>query len=108
MFVIIPLRLADISIRAFDILPISSFLHRNEPPKLMFRLPFDIFSNRTNETGEEFILNFKENGDCFFLNENNGDYSCRVYESRSEICRKYPSMPSQNDVCNSNRGMAAK
>jgi Fe-S-cluster containining protein len=71
------------------------------------KLPFDIFSNRTDGAGEEYFLNFKENGDCFFLNENNGDYSCGVYESRAEVCRNYPSMPNQIDVCNSNREISS-
>jgi Fe-S-cluster containining protein len=83
-------------------------LHEIRELKKLTGLPYEIYSGRIDEAGEEYYLTFKENGDCFFLNENNGDYSCRVYESRSEICRNYPSMPSQNDVCNSNRGMVAK
>lgn len=68
-------------------------------------LPFYIFSSRVDEAGEAYYLNFKDNGDCFFLNENNGNYSCSVYELRSEICKNYPSMPSENAVCNSNQEM---
>jgi uncharacterized protein len=66
-------------------------------------LPSDVFSNRKGEAVKEYFLDFKENGDCFFLNEKNGGYSCGVYESRSGICRNYPSRPSQNEVCYSNR-----
>jgi Fe-S-cluster containining protein len=66
-------------------------------------LPSDVFSNRKGEAVEEYFLGFRENGDCFFLNENNGIYSCGVYESRSAICRNYPSKPSQNEFCDSNR-----
>ena len=66
-------------------------------------LPSDVFSNRKGEAFDEYFLDFKENGDCFFLDENNGDYSCAVYLSRSEICRNYPSKPLQNEVCDSNR-----
>jgi len=40
---------------------------------------------------EEYFLQFQKNGDCFFLNENNGSYSCSVYEIRPEICKNYPS-----------------
>ncbi|PKN33949.1 MAG: hypothetical protein CVU61_10940 [Deltaproteobacteria bacterium HGW-Deltaproteobacteria-19] len=68
-------------------------------------LSFDVFTNRKSEAVEEYFLQFLENGDCFFLNENNGDYSCRVYEARPRICRNYPSKPSQNEVCASNREM---
>jgi Fe-S-cluster containining protein len=68
-------------------------------------LSSDIFSNLIDKGGDEYFLDFKKNGDCFFLNENNGDYSCGVYESRSETCRNYPSKPSQNAVCNSNQEM---
>jgi uncharacterized protein len=66
-------------------------------------LPFDMFTNPKGETVEEYFLQFKENGYCFFLHENNGDYSCGVYEARSEICRNYPSKPCQNEVCNANQ-----
>jgi uncharacterized protein len=66
-------------------------------------LPSDLFSIQKGEAGGEYFLQFKENGDCIFLNENNGDYSCRVYKARSEICKNYPSKPKQNEVCDSNR-----
>jgi Fe-S-cluster containining protein len=78
-------------------------LHEVRELEKLTGLSADIFSTRKNEAGEEYFLNFKENGDCFFLNECNGDYSCGVYESRGEVCRRYPSMPSQIDVCNSKR-----
>jgi Fe-S-cluster containining protein len=68
-------------------------------------LPFDAFTNQKGETNEEYFLQFKENGDCFFLNENNGEYFCSVYEARSGICRNYPSTPSQNEACDANRKM---
>ena len=67
------------------------------------KLPSEFFTNQKGGAGEEYFLQFKENGDCFFLNENNGDYSCGVYEARSKICRNYPSKPSQNKICDSNR-----
>ncbi|MBA4367567.1 MAG: hypothetical protein C0403_08000 [Desulfobacterium sp.] len=66
-------------------------------------LPFDMFTNPKGKAVEEYFLQFKENGYCFFLNENNGDYSCGVYEARSAICRNYPSKPNQNEVCNANQ-----
>ena len=61
------------------------------------------FSNQKGRAVEEYFLDFKENGDCIFLNEKNSEYSCGVYEARSAICRKYPAKKSQNDVCDSNR-----
>ena len=69
------------------------------------KLPSNFFMNQKGEAGEEYFLQFKENGDCFFLNENNGDYSCGVYEARAKICRNYPSKPNQNEACDSNREM---
>lgn len=68
-------------------------------------LPFSVFTNKVGKAVEKFFLQFKENGDCFFLNENDGGYSCGVYEARSEICRNYPSGPHQNEVCNANRAL---
>jgi len=76
----------------------------NELEKLT-GLSSHVFTNQKGEVGEGYFLKFKDNGDCIFLNENNGDYSCGVYESRSGICRNYPSKPSQNEVCDSNRAM---
>jgi Fe-S-cluster containining protein len=66
-------------------------------------LPFDVFANKKGKAVEEYFLQFKENGDCFFLNETNGLYSCGVYETRSAICRNYPSKPRQHEVCAANR-----
>lgn len=68
-------------------------------------LPSDLFASQKGESGEGYFMQFKENGNCFFLNENNGDYSCGIYESRSRICRNYPSKLIENEVCDSNRGM---
>jgi len=62
-------------------------------------LRFDVFTNPKGKADEEYFLKFKENGDCYFLNGNTGNYSCGVYEVRSNICRNYPSEPSQNEVC---------
>ena len=69
----------------------------------MTGLPTGAFTNQKCRAVEEYFLAFKENGDCIFLNENNGEYSCGVYEARSAICRKYPAKKSQNEVCDSNR-----
>jgi Fe-S-cluster containining protein len=82
-------------------------LHEIHDLEKLTGLPFDAFSGRIDEAGEDYYLDFKENGDCFFLKEENGDFSCSVYESRSEMCKNYPSKPSQNDVCNSNLEMMA-
>lgn len=66
-------------------------------------LPSDVFANQKGEAVEEYFLKFKKNGNCFFLNESEGDYLCSVYEARSKICRDYPSKPCQHKVCNANR-----
>ena len=62
-------------------------------------LPFEVFTNPKRKAIEEYFLKFRENGCCFFLNENDHTYSCRVYESRPEICRNFPSTPAQKDAC---------
>jgi Fe-S-cluster containining protein len=65
-------------------------------------LSLDVFTNAKGKAVEEYFLKFKENGDCYFLNTNNGSYSCDAYEARSAICRNYPSNPSQNKACEAN------
>ncbi|BBO69520.1 hypothetical protein DSCA_34500 [Desulfosarcina alkanivorans] len=62
-------------------------------------LPFEVFTHSKGEATEAYFLRFKANGDCFFLNENNGRYACGVYDSRPEVCRKFPSKPVQKDAC---------
>jgi len=66
-------------------------------------LRLDAFTNPKGKRVEEYFLKSKENGDCLFLNENNDNYSCGVYEARPRVCRDYPSTPSQNEVCDANR-----
>ena len=66
-------------------------------------LPSEVFTNSKGKAVEEYFLKFKENGDCYFLNTKNRNYSCDVYEARGGICRNYPSEPSQNEVCDANR-----
>lgn len=63
----------------------------------------DVFTNPKGEAVEEYLLEFQANGDCFFLNENNGSYSCGVYEARPGICKNYPSKPKQKEACYANR-----
>ncbi len=72
--------------------------------ELLTGLHFGTFINSKSKADEKYFLQFKENGYCFFLNENNGSYSCSIYEARPEICKNYPSNPRQQEVCNSNRG----
>jgi uncharacterized protein len=71
-------------------------------------LPFDAFTNPKSEADEGYFLQFKENGDCFFLNEDKGGYSCAVYKARTGVCRNYPSTPSQNKACDANREMVLR
>jgi Fe-S-cluster containining protein len=66
-------------------------------------LHHDEFTNLKDKAVEEYFLQFQENGDCVFLNENNGRYSCGVYDARPEICRNYPSKPEQKEACHANR-----
>ncbi len=66
-------------------------------------LPFEVFTNPKGKAVGEYFLKFKENGDCYFLNTKNSNYSCGVYEARAGVCRNYPSEPSQNEVCDANR-----
>jgi Fe-S-cluster containining protein len=63
----------------------------------------DEFANHKRKQVEEYFLRFKENGDCLFFKENNGHYSCAVYEARPEICRDYPLTPRQNEICGESR-----
>ncbi len=44
-------------------------LSKNEIHKLetLTGLPFEEFTNQKGESVEEYFLQFKENGDCFFL-----------------------------------------
>jgi Fe-S-cluster containining protein len=62
-------------------------------------LPCGAFTNPKSKLLGEYFLQFKENGNCFFLNENNGSYSCEVYETRPGICKNYPSKPVQKEFC---------
>ncbi len=62
----------------------------------------EVFTNQKGKDVEEYFLQFKENGYCFFLNENNGTFSCSVYEARPGICQRYPAKPSQKTLCDSN------
>ncbi len=63
----------------------------------------EVFSDSKDRTVDEYFLQFKENGDCFFLNEHNGSYSCGAYAARPAVCKNYPSEASQNQVCSDNR-----
>ncbi len=62
----------------------------------------DVFTNAKGKVIEEYFLQFQENGNCFFLNENKGCFSCSVYEARPGICRNYPSKPIQKKACDEN------
>ncbi|MDP3980392.1 MAG: YkgJ family cysteine cluster protein [Chlamydiota bacterium] len=65
-------------------------------------LHFELFTYSKGKADEGYFLKFEENGDCVFLNKNNNGHSCRVYEARPEICKNYPSNPSQNKACKAN------
>ncbi len=59
----------------------------------------DAFTYPKGKGVEEYILQFKKNGDCFFLKKKSGNYFCSVYETRPRICKNYPSKPIQKEVC---------
>ena len=66
------------------------------------KLYFDVFTNPIGKVIEGYFLQFQKNGDCFFLKEHNGSYSCSVYETRPEMCKNYPSKPKQKEFCSAN------
>jgi len=66
-------------------------------------LHFAVFTNLKGNAVKEYFLQFQANGDCFFLNENKGRYSCGVYDARPEICKNYPSKLGQKKACKTNR-----
>ncbi len=66
-------------------------------------LHFNDFTNQKGKGVEEYFFKFQENGDCFFLNEKDGSYSCAVYGARPGICKNYPSKPGQKKACDANR-----
>lgn len=76
-------------------------LSRNEIDSLEDQtgLQSDLFTNRKGEGADEYFLQFKENGDCIFLDENHGRFSCSVYGARPEVCEIYPSETTQKDFC---------
>ena len=80
-------------------------LSRNEINSLehLTGLYVNDFTNRKRKAYEEYFFKFQKNGDCFFLNESDGSYSCAVYETRPSICRNYPSKPRQKEICDANK-----
>jgi Fe-S-cluster containining protein len=62
-------------------------------------LRVDLFAQSKGKTVEDFFLTFKDNGDCYFLDEDNGIYSCRIYKTRPEICKRYPATTKQKSFC---------
>ncbi|MCP4180190.1 MAG: YkgJ family cysteine cluster protein [bacterium] len=62
-------------------------------------LDLEKFINIKEKNNKEYFFKFQKNGDCFFLNNENGNHSCSVYESRPKICRNYPSTPEQIKTC---------
>ena len=62
-------------------------------------LALDVFTISKEKDVAEYFMQFKENGDCFFLQEDKGCFSCAVYAARPGICARYPSNPKQQDAC---------
>jgi Fe-S-cluster containining protein len=59
----------------------------------------EVFTNAKGAVVDGYFLQFKQNGDCFFLHEKNGGFSCTVYTARPGICQKYPSLPAEKETC---------
>ena len=80
-------------------------LSKNEVSALKHATGLDseVFADSRDTTVDEYFLQFKENGDCFFLIEHNGSYSCGAYAARPAICRSYPSEARQHQVCSDNK-----
>ena len=57
------------------------------------------FANNIDKAGKKRFMEFKEDGDCIFLKNIDGTYSCSVYEARPVICRSYPSTDIQKETC---------
>ncbi|MDH5522594.1 MAG: YkgJ family cysteine cluster protein [Desulfobulbaceae bacterium] len=66
-------------------------------------LPFKMFTNSNGKKVAGYFLQFQKNGACFFLTDHNDGYSCRVYEARPGICKKYPSQAKEKKSCDANR-----
>ena len=62
-------------------------------------LDSDLFTNSKGMEVEEYFLQFRENGDCIFLNEKDGHFSCDVYEARPGVFKNYPSRTAQECFC---------
>ncbi len=71
--------------------------------ELLTGLDSDVFAIQKRKGIEGYFLQFQDNGNCFFLGEKNGDFSCKVYEARPEICREYPGKPLQKKICNAHK-----
>jgi Fe-S-cluster containining protein len=65
-------------------------------------LKLDEFANPKDKDGKGHFLKFHDTGDCVFLKEENGRYSCSVYLVRPGICKNYPSNTIQDNVCENN------
>jgi Fe-S-cluster containining protein len=49
----------------------------------------------------KFVLR-KEDNKCVFLKKDAEGYSCSIYESRPEICKKYPFFGKEVETCKPN------
>ncbi len=63
-------------------------------------LSSDVFAISKGRVIEEFFFQFKDNGECLFLKEVDGFYTCSIYEARPHICGTYPVSPKQKEYCN--------
>lgn len=59
----------------------------------------DVFAHRKRADADGYFLKFKDNGDCYFLSDDEDDAGCSVYAARASVCRAYPSKPGQDERC---------
>ncbi len=71
--------------------------------ELATQLPWVAFAYPKGKATEGYFLLFQANGDCYFLKDNDGCFSCGVYESRPGKCINYPEKPPQKEACRTHR-----
>ncbi|WP_419660043.1 conserved uncharacterized protein, UPF0153 [Desulfosarcina variabilis str. Montpellier] len=62
-------------------------------------LNVDQFAESKEKEAGSYFLKFNKNGDCYFLEYDNGTYCCQIYEIRPYICRNYPDTTIQKEYC---------
>lgn len=61
--------------------------------------PAKAFINTKGPKIPGYFLKYKDNGDCIFLMNLNGNYACEIYSVRPNICKSYPVTQGQIKFC---------